>query len=72
MECVNRIRIIDRDQVIAGISQVREEWEAATGDLLQARASVGLLLVDLASAIGLLPEEQTQALGGELLEISKK
>ena len=65
------IRIIDRDQVIAGFVQVREEWEEAleNDNLVDARANVGLLLLDLVDAIGLHPEEQIKALGHELSEI---
>jgi hypothetical protein len=70
MNTTQIIRLIDRDQVIAGFLHVREEWEGAIeGDnLVDARASVGLLLLDLVLAIGLLPEEQVQALGHELSE----
>jgi hypothetical protein len=72
MSWVRRIRTIDRDQVIAGISQVREEWEIAAGDIVHAHASVGMLLADLVSAIGLPPEDQVQALGGKLFEATKQ
>jgi hypothetical protein len=70
MNTTQIIRLIDRDQVIDGFIHVREEWEdAIEGDnLVDARGSVGLLLLDLVIAIGLLPEEQVQALGHELSE----
>ena len=64
---VRRIRIIDRDQVIAGIAQVRHDWDQPeNGNLIGAKGSIGLLLADVASAIGLRPEEQAQALGQDL------
>jgi hypothetical protein len=71
MNTTQIIRLIDRDQVIAGFIHVREEWEEALeGDnLVDARASVGLLLLDLTEAIGLRPDEQVEALGHSLSEV---
>jgi hypothetical protein len=64
---VRRTRIIDRDQVIAGIAQVRQDWDQPeNGNLIRVRGSVGLLLADIVAAVGLLPEEQAQALGPDL------
>jgi hypothetical protein len=71
MSTTQIIRIIDRDQIIAGFVRVRKEWEDAieTDDLLSNKASVGLLLIDLTEAIGLRPDEQVEALGHNLSEI---
>lgn len=66
---VRRTRILDRDLAIAGISQVRQEWQSLAGDqsLLDVQGSVGLLLADIAQAIGLEPEERVCALGPDLV-----
>jgi hypothetical protein len=67
MNISRRIRIIERDQVVAGIADIRAQWEDATGcDLVAAKGSVGLILGDVVKAIGLLPEDQTRALGEKL------
>jgi hypothetical protein len=64
---VIRIRVLDRDQAIDGLTRLRAEWEEANGgDLLAARASVGELLGDVTALIGLTPEEQRAALGSDL------
>ena len=67
MALTQRIRIIDRDKVIAGIAQVRQDWDQPeNGNLIGAKGSIGLLLADIATAVGLQPEEQAQALGKDL------
>lgn len=65
MITIRRTRILDRDQAIAGIATIRQEWQDTAGgeSLLDMQGSVGLLLADLTQAIGLTPEETTQALG---------
>ena len=67
---VRVIRIIDRDEAIAGIAQIRQEWEDLAGDqsLIQVNGSVGLMLADIVQALGLTTEEQTQALGPDLAQ----
>ena len=67
MNWVKRTRILDRDQAIDGLASIRQEWqEAANGTpLVEMRGSVGLLLADVASAMGLSPEEAAWVLGGE-------
>ena len=64
------IRIFDRDQAIQGLATLRESWQEAAADqsLLEMESSVGLLLADMARAIGLYPEEQEKALGDELYQ----
>lgn len=69
MSMVKVVRILDRDEAIAGLTRLREEWQdAANGaPLSDVQASVGLLLVDVVNAIGLLPEEAAQVLGEYVL-----
>ncbi len=66
MATVLRTRILDRDQAIDGLTRLRQEWQEANGNLLAVRASVGELLGDAATMIGLTSEEQRRALGDEL------
>jgi hypothetical protein len=63
------IESITRPQMVNSLARIRVEWEqAADGNsLVQANASVGLLLADLSIAIGLTPDEQAQALGEDLV-----
>jgi hypothetical protein len=60
--------ISTRTQIIGAISKLREEWqEIADGaSLVELKGSVGLLLADLALALGLSPDEQVQVLGEKL------
>ena len=60
---------IPRSKIIDALTRLRQEWEqAAEGDnLVELDGSVGLLLADLAVAIGLTSEEQVQALGADLV-----
>ena len=60
--------ISTRTQIIGAISKLQEEWqEIADGaSLVELKGSVGLLLADLALALGLSPDEQVQALGEKL------
>lgn len=56
-----------REHVVAALAGLRREWQENTsGSLLDVEASVGLLLSDLALALGLDAEEQYQALGPAL------
>ena len=67
---VRRIRILDRDQAIAAIAHIRTEWEETFDgqDLVHVSGSVGLLLADLAIALGLTTVEMQQALGSQLAD----
>jgi len=67
---VRVIRILDRDEAIAGIAQIRQQWEDLAGSesLIKVHGIVGLMLADIAQAIGLTSEEQSQALGIELTQ----
>ncbi len=60
---------IPRSDVINALTKLRQEFEEAADDesLVDVEANVGLLLADLAVAIGLTPAEQAQALGAELV-----
>ncbi|MCJ7434224.1 MAG: hypothetical protein MUO77_12125 [Anaerolineales bacterium] len=55
----------DRMAVLENLSTLRNEWEvAADGDsLINVSASVGLMLFDFTTRLGLTPEEQTAVLG---------
>lgn len=67
MSWIKVTRILDRDAAIDGLAQLRREWQdAASGKpLAEVNGSVGLLLADVANAMGLTPEEAAQVLGGE-------
>lgn len=62
------IAIPERVVVLENLSVLRLEWEAAAdgGSLINVSASVGLLLFDLTTKLGLSPEEQSIVLGGRL------
>ena len=62
------IAIPERVMVLENLSVLRLEWEAAAdgGSLINVSASVGLLLFDLTTKLGLSPEEQSIVLGGRL------
>ena len=62
------IPLPDRMLVLENLSVLREEWEAAAaGDsLMNVSASVGLIMFDIATQLGLTPEEQTVVLGSRL------
>jgi hypothetical protein len=57
-----------RTLALESLSAFREEWEVAADDdsLLDVSASVGLMLFDVTTKLGLTPEEQTVVLGGRL------
>lgn len=65
MTWVKVTRILDREQAIDGLTQLRQEWqETANGrPLVDVQGSVGLILTDVITAIGLLPEEAVLILG---------
>lgn len=58
----------ERHQIVQALADIRSEWEyAADGaSLAEVPGSVGMLLADVATAIGLTCEEQVQVLGEEL------
>lgn len=62
-----RTRILDRDQAIDGLRQVCDEWRVAAAadgvELVDVDGNVGMILLDVAAAIGLNPGEINQALG---------
>lgn len=58
---------LSRDLVVRAFARIRQEWQETTpGSLVDAEASVGFLLADLASALCLTQEEQVEALGEDL------
>ena len=62
--------IFIQPRTIDVISRIREEWEeVAEGEsLVDVKGSVGMLLAEIAEALGLSPEEQRAALGAKLFE----
>jgi hypothetical protein len=58
----------DRMVVLEKLSVLRQEWEAAAdgGSLINISTSVGLMLFDFTTKLGLTPEEQSVVLGGRL------
>lgn len=62
------IAIPERVVVLENLSVLRLEWEAAAdgSSLINVSASVGLLLFDFTTKLGLTPEEQSIVLGGRL------
>ena len=61
------VRVIDCDQVVTGLTKIREEWQLATDtNLITAKGSIGLILGDIVIAIGLCQEDQEIALGKDL------
>jgi hypothetical protein len=62
------IAIPERVVVLENLSVLRLEWEAAAdgGSLINVSTSVGLLLFDFTTKLGLTPEEQSIVLGGRL------
>ena len=63
------LALLDRDQALESLSAFRQEWEsvAGNGSLIDVSASVGLMLFDFTSRLGLTPEEQVQVLGEQLV-----
>jgi len=62
------IALLDRALALETLSAFRQESESVTGDgsLIDVSASVGLMLFDFTSRLGLTPEEQMQVLGEQL------
>ena len=62
------LALLDRTMALETISAFREEWEAVAerGSLIDVSASVGLMLFDLTTRLGLTSQEQAQVLGNQL------
>ena len=62
------LALLDRAMALETLSAFREEWEAVAekGSLIDVSASVGLMLFDFTSRLGLTPAEQVQVLGDQL------
>ena len=60
--------LLDRTLALESLSVFRQEWEAVTdsGSLMDVSASVGLMLFDFTSRLGLTPDEQALVLGDQL------
>jgi len=58
----------DRTKIVMALSELRMEWQEATGgSLLKVEAPVGLLLADIADRLGLSEQERYALLGGRLV-----
>ncbi len=59
---------LDRTKAQSGLATIRREWEvAAEGEsLINISASVGLLLLDVTTKLGMTPDEQKAVLGIQL------
>ena len=61
-------QLMTRERMIAALSRLCREWEDATEgeSLIEAQASVGLILADVIKALDLSQEETALVLGAEL------
>ena len=64
------VTLPDRRMMLEGLSVLRQEWEGrANGDsLVNLSGSVGLMLFDVTTLLGLTPEDQTVVLGDRLYQ----
>jgi len=62
------IALLDRALALENLSAFRQEWEtvAERESLIDVSASVGLMLFDLTTRLGLTPQEQAHVLGDQL------
>lgn len=62
------LALLGRIQALERLSAFHEEWEevAGNGSLIDVSASVGLMLFDFTSRLGMTQEEQVQVLGDQL------
>lgn len=65
-----RTALPDHAAVLPALSALRKDWEAAAEgeSLIQVNAPVGLLLLDIATNLGLTQEEQKLVLGTRLYQ----
>lgn len=69
------IALLDRALALEKLSAFRQEWEtvAERESLIDVSASVGLMLFDLTTRLGLTPQEQAYVLGDQLfIEATRK
>ena len=57
-----------RRKIVDALASVRREWEGESESLIDIESSAGLLLHDVAMALGLAPAECIDALGAELVQ----
>jgi len=62
------LALLDRTLALESLSAFRQEWEsvAGNGSLIDVSASVGLMLFDLTTRLGMTPQEQAQVLGDQI------
>lgn len=60
--------VISRSDTIASLARFRQEWQSSLNgqSLIDAQASVGLMLIDVVMMLGLSSEEQVAVLGETL------
>jgi len=70
MDQVSQPALISRNQIIDAFTHLRGEWEQALPgqNLVDVQCNAGLLMMDLAIALGLTEEERKTALGKSLAE----
>ena len=58
-----------RAQIVQSLAEIRREWEKMVGgeSLIEVKASVGLLLEDIADRLQLSTQERYAMLGGKLI-----
>ncbi len=61
---------IDRREVVDALTSIRKEWEEATNgeDLSVIQGNVGLILVDVAEALGLIGDEINAVFGQPMIK----
>jgi hypothetical protein len=59
---------IPREQVVAALMQLRQDWQVSAGDksLAKIKGNVGLILSDVTTLLGLDTIERIRVLGDEL------
>ena len=62
--------LLDRQSALENLSTLRKEWEvsAESESLVRVSGSVGLMLFDVTTKLGLTPEEQVLVLGERLFQ----
>ena len=62
--------LLDRQSALVNLSTLRKEWEvsAESESLVRVSGSVGLMLFDVTTKLGLTPEEQVLVLGERLFQ----
>jgi hypothetical protein len=57
---------VPKSEIVSSIARIRQEWQDTGDDILDAEASVGLILLDVCDKLELTSGERAEALGDEL------